>query len=145
MRETVVPVCSPQFLAENPVERPDRLLQLPLLEMASRPRAWEHWFASLGIEASYPPGMRFEQLMNVSQACAAGLGVALMPLFLIESELESGQLVRAFDWPIESVGGWDAHNVTEDADLGVRLMRRGYRTELIDTVTGEEANARPWP
>lgn len=46
---------------------------------------------------------------------------------------------------IEEVGGWDAHNVTEDADLGVRLARRGYRTGLIDTMTEEEANARAWP
>ena len=47
---------------------------------------------------------------------------------------------------IEQVGGWDAHNVTEDADLGLRLVRHGYRTELIETVTQEEANARaiPW-
>ncbi|NCO87816.1 MAG: glycosyltransferase [Rhodobacterales bacterium] len=46
---------------------------------------------------------------------------------------------------IVEVGGWDAHNVTEDADLGIRLARHGYRTELIDTVTEEEANARVWP
>ncbi|MFV0513861.1 MAG: glycosyltransferase [Jhaorihella sp.] len=43
------------------------------------------------------------------------------------------------------LGGWDAHNVTEDADLGVRLVRAGYRTELIDTVTYEEATGRAWP
>ena len=36
--------------------------------------------------------------------------------------------------------------MTEDADLGLRLARHGYRTELIDTVTEEEANCRalPW-
>ncbi|PJF10625.1 glycosyltransferase [Pseudorhodobacter sp. MZDSW-24AT] len=47
---------------------------------------------------------------------------------------------------LERLGGWDAHNVTEDADLGIRLYRHGYRTELIDTVTGEEANCHtlPW-
>lgn len=47
---------------------------------------------------------------------------------------------------LEELGGWDAHNVTEDADLGMRLARHGYRTELIDTVTQEEANCRtlPW-
>lgn len=45
---------------------------------------------------------------------------------------------------LESLGGWDAHNVTEDADLGIRLARQGFRTELIDTVTKEEANCRPW-
>ncbi|WP_246002213.1 glycosyltransferase family 2 protein [Pacificibacter maritimus] len=46
---------------------------------------------------------------------------------------------------IEKLGGWDAHNVTEDADLGIRLARHGYRTELIRTVTDEEANCRLWP
>ncbi|HEY9038522.1 MAG TPA: glycosyltransferase [Roseovarius sp.] len=46
---------------------------------------------------------------------------------------------------LEALGGWDAHNVTEDADLGFRLARHGYRTEVIGTVTGEEANCRPWP
>ena len=44
---------------------------------------------------------------------------------------------------LEAVGGWDAHNVTEDADLGVRLARMGYRTEIINTTTLEEANAHP--
>lgn len=47
---------------------------------------------------------------------------------------------------LEELGGWDAHNVTEDADLGIRLARHGYRTELVETVTMEEANCRaiPW-
>lgn len=46
---------------------------------------------------------------------------------------------------LEKLGKWDAYNVTEDADLGMRLARCGYRTELIDTVTEEEANCRTWP
>ncbi|NDR58933.1 glycosyltransferase [Pseudoruegeria sp. M32A2M] len=47
---------------------------------------------------------------------------------------------------LENLGGWDAHNVTEDADLGMRLVRMGYRTEMVDTTTREEANCRvlPW-
>jgi len=36
-------------------------------------------------------------------------------------------------------GGWDAWNVTEDADLGVRLHRIGYRCGLIEPITLEEA------
>ena len=46
---------------------------------------------------------------------------------------------------LEHLGAWDAHNVTEDADLGIRLARHGYRVELVDTVTHEEANCRLWP
>lgn len=43
------------------------------------------------------------------------------------------------------VGGWDAHNVTEDADLGVRLYRAGYETRMLPSTTFEEANCRAWP
>ncbi len=46
---------------------------------------------------------------------------------------------------LEELGGWDAHNVTEDADLGVRLYRAGYRTGMLPSTTFEEANCRPWP
>ena len=46
---------------------------------------------------------------------------------------------------LERLGGWDAHNVTEDADLGIRLARAGYETVFIPSVTQEEANGRFWP
>jgi cellulose synthase/poly-beta-1,6-N-acetylglucosamine synthase-like glycosyltransferase len=39
------------------------------------------------------------------------------------------------------MGGWDPFNVTEDADLGVRLHRLGYRTGVLASVTMEEANS----
>ncbi len=47
---------------------------------------------------------------------------------------------------LEKLGRWDAFNVTEDADLGYRLYRMGYRCSWISTVTYEEANYRivPW-
>ncbi|TFH16362.1 MAG: glycosyltransferase [Lentisphaerales bacterium] len=35
--------------------------------------------------------------------------------------------------------GWDAFNVTEDCDLGVRICRAGYSTRMLDTTTWEEA------
>ncbi len=40
---------------------------------------------------------------------------------------------------LDSIGGWDPHNVTEDADLGVRLARAGYRTGTLTRPTYEEA------
>ncbi len=41
------------------------------------------------------------------------------------------------------VGGWDSHNVTEDADLGVMLARAGMQTGLSSSLTEEEASSRP--
>lgn len=40
------------------------------------------------------------------------------------------------------LGAWDPFNVTEDADLGIRLHRAGYRTAMIDSTTLEEANSQ---
>ena len=40
------------------------------------------------------------------------------------------------------VGAWDPYNVTEDADLGIRLFKRGYKTAIVDSTTYEEANSR---
>jgi cellulose synthase/poly-beta-1,6-N-acetylglucosamine synthase-like glycosyltransferase len=43
---------------------------------------------------------------------------------------------------LREVGGWDAWNVTEDADLGFRLARFGYRSVTFDSTTDEEAPIR---
>jgi cellulose synthase/poly-beta-1,6-N-acetylglucosamine synthase-like glycosyltransferase len=47
---------------------------------------------------------------------------------------------------LRKVGGWDPYNVTEDADLGMRLARYGYRTGVVDSTTWEEApvGRRQW-
>ncbi|WP_156419884.1 glycosyltransferase family 2 protein [Aureimonas sp. N4] len=44
------------------------------------------------------------------------------------------------------LGGWDSHNVAEDADLGIRLARAGYRTGIIHAPTSESATScwRDW-
>ena len=43
---------------------------------------------------------------------------------------------------LEEVGGWDPYNVTEDADLGLRLARKGYGVAMIGSTTWEEAPLR---
>jgi len=41
---------------------------------------------------------------------------------------------------LRDAGAWDPHNVTEDADLGIRLAQKGYRCAILDSTTYEEAN-----
>ena len=43
---------------------------------------------------------------------------------------------------LQRLGGWDAFNVAEDADIGVRLHRAGYRTVVADSTTWEEATSQ---
>lgn len=40
---------------------------------------------------------------------------------------------------LDEAGGWDPCNVTEDADLGIRLARFGWRLDVTDSTTWEEA------
>jgi cellulose synthase/poly-beta-1,6-N-acetylglucosamine synthase-like glycosyltransferase len=42
---------------------------------------------------------------------------------------------------LRALGGWDPYNVTEDADLGVRMYREGYRVRVLESNTLEEANS----
>ena len=47
---------------------------------------------------------------------------------------------------LDRIGGWDSFNVTEDADLGLRMIRFGYRVATLDSDTWEEApsDLRGW-
>jgi len=42
---------------------------------------------------------------------------------------------------LRRIGGWDPYNVTEDADLGIRMHREGYRVRVLESTTYEEANS----
>ena len=42
---------------------------------------------------------------------------------------------------LRELHGWDAFNVTEDCDLGLRIASHGYRTAIVDSTTLEEANS----
>jgi glycosyltransferase XagB len=47
---------------------------------------------------------------------------------------------------LRALGGWDAYNVTEDADLGIRCAALGYRVQVVDSTTRGEMphNVRAW-
>ena len=91
MDEAVAPVCAPGFVATGARD----LLHAPLLHIATRPNAWAAWFAAQGLDYGGGRGMHFEQFTTAAQAAIAGLGVALLPLFLIGPELDSGALTPA--------------------------------------------------
>ncbi|WP_315925513.1 LysR family transcriptional regulator [Mesorhizobium sp. SP-1A] len=102
MNEEVAPVAAPDFIANRTIATPADLSRQPLLHMASRPGAWAEWFGNQGLSTPAGPGMQFEQFSTVAQACLAGLGVALLPLFLIAGELQRSQLVLAPGGPMRS-------------------------------------------
>lgn len=100
--ETVIPACSPELRADCRFRKPADLRKVPLLHLTTRAKAWEQWFAMNGEPAQILPRMLFDQFATASQAAIAGMGVALLPQFLIEDELATGKLVAALDLPMKS-------------------------------------------
>lgn len=94
--EDLLPVCSAQFLEAANIEAPGDVAGLQLLHLRTRPNAWRQWFADNGVESVDTAGMTFEQFSMASQAAMAGIGVAMLPAFLIGEELASGRLVPVF-------------------------------------------------
>lgn len=103
MSETAVPACSPQLRRQYRFRKPQDLLSAPLLHVASRPDAWRRWLAAMGVAASASvPGMRVDQFALAAQAAMAGVGVALLPRFLMREEFDQGRLVPAVDAEVAS-------------------------------------------
>ena len=68
--------------------------------------------------------------------------ITLPGLQSLNSALPLGGTSNHFETEIlRKLYGWDPFNVTEDADLGVRLFQQGYRTAIIDSTTYEEATS----
>lgn len=103
MGETIIPVASPALVERHGIRDPADLLGLPLLQQVTRPRAWAEWLQAQGLDPEKAqPGPVFEQFAMIAQAAQAGLGIAIVPRFLVEDELASGRLVVPFARPVES-------------------------------------------
>jgi DNA-binding transcriptional LysR family regulator len=104
MGEVVVPVAAPSLLAgrSRPM-RPADVGRFTLLQHVTRPEAWQEWLRACGVKnVDGRAGPRFEQFYMVIQAAVAGLGLAVLPEFLIQEELSCGRLVVVIDRPVTS-------------------------------------------
>ncbi|MFT5344231.1 MAG: LysR family glycine cleavage system transcriptional activator, partial [Paracoccaceae bacterium] len=97
--EQIVPVCAPELTKID-------LQDLPLLHIQTRPLAWQHWFEQHGLASKDSSGTMYDQFSTITQAALHGLGVALMPDYLVEQDLATGRLVAPFGPPIEAQGAY---------------------------------------
>jgi DNA-binding transcriptional LysR family regulator len=97
MGEVAVPVCAPSLLgSRKPLTEAQDIANFPLLQHTTRPLAWLEWFSQVGAPtANALSGARFDHFYMMIQAAIAGLGIALLPRFLVDDELTSGRLVVA--------------------------------------------------
>jgi DNA-binding transcriptional LysR family regulator len=105
MQEQVQAVCAPGLLPA-PLTDAAQVLTQPLLHIESRTGDWGRWLAAHGLPGQRPPGMMFDQFATLQQAAIHGLGLALLPSFLIADDLATQRLIPAWGAPIRALGSY---------------------------------------
>ncbi len=134
MGEDVLPVCSPAMVPAG-FETLDALQNAPLLHLDTRADAWEQWFDAQGRSVTGLHGMLFDQFSTMVQATIHGLGVALLPTFLIEDDLTAGRLRLAWDAPPISLGDY---YLVWPKDRATPEPVKSFRTWLEDQLSGTQ-------
>ncbi len=106
MGEEAVPVAAPSLVANAHPKTAHDIAMLPHLHLETRPNTWPDWFKQNELSLTKDKGMVLEQFSMVTQAAVAGLGVAILPHFLIKTELDRGELVILIDKPLKNDAGY---------------------------------------
>jgi len=97
MTETIVPICHPDLLEGGRLKTPADLSQHTLISYNTEPVTWTDWWRLLDTPQPAPVNtLQFEQMYLALQAAAEGLGVVLVPLFLVADDIISDQLCAPF-------------------------------------------------
>ncbi len=137
MGEMSVPICAPTLLSDHAVDNIGDIAKLPLLHLASRPDAWQTWFQTNDADVAVEPGLIFEQFSTIAQAAVAGLGVGLLPKFLIERELSQGELEIIMDFPLISDYGYFLISPSNLSDFEPVVVFRDWILSEIRTFQSE--------
>jgi len=121
-RQHFSPICTPDFVKQHGIERPEDLLQVERL--APNDHLWRSWLACAGI-GELPAARRgvvLDSQLQEASAISGGYGIAMMTPFFWRADLESGRLVQPFDQLYVAEAG---HYLVHPAGrVGVRKIER---------------------
>jgi LysR family transcriptional regulator, glycine cleavage system transcriptional activator len=107
MHEQVVPLCSPGYQKRHGIREIQDLSSVVLLHQTTRPSQWADWFEQVGTDSVHAlRGPCYEQFAMIAQAAVSGLGAALLPRFLVETEITAGALVELFPQALTSTDAY---------------------------------------
>jgi LysR family glycine cleavage system transcriptional activator len=104
MGEESVVVCSAALANSGRLASPADVLRFPLIHQSSRPYAWGDWLRAAGVavDDTATRGPKYELFTMIAPAVGAGLGLAVLPRFLVADEIRAGVLAVPFDLPLLS-------------------------------------------
>lgn len=97
MTEIILPICHPDLLEKGDLRDPADLSRHTLISYDTEPVPWQDWLQLASVPDLRPAQtLRFEQMYFALQAAAEGLGVVLVPLFLVADDVIAGRLCAPF-------------------------------------------------
>ena len=138
-RQHFTPMCTPAFLEQNGIVRPEDLLRVE--RFAPNDSLWSGWFARAGLGKPPPrQGVVLDSQLQEANAMFAGSGAAMMSPLYWHAELASGRLVQPFDiLYLPGTAHWLVHPAGR---VGVRKIER-FREWLRSELAGDRALAPP--
>ncbi len=134
MGENPMPVCSPTLMQGRDSLDASQIAEMPLLQQTTRPYAWRQWFNAQHLNIPRDmTGPRYELFSMLAQAAMHEMGIALIPPFLIQRELQEKRLVIANTHTLSSIKAYHLmipERKVESASL------RAFRDWLIDQAKG---------
>lgn len=132
--EEILPVCSPDYLDDNPhLSTPEVFLNQSLLHFEERYRSrlgWHEWFMRQGVPASkIKPDFIFTDALGSIKAAALGQGIALGWRHLVRDQMEAGLLVTP---PVEPFRTGDAVYLIMPARRPPKRGTEVFRDWLLD-------------
>jgi LysR family glycine cleavage system transcriptional activator len=136
--QTMVPACSPELLAERPVNRYEDLNSHTLLVHEARRDDWDRWATAVGMKELRPAQIvRIDSMSSATRAAEKKIGIALLPAELSRRKFATGRLVRVFDDELVTEENYTLLVRTEDES---RDDIRALCAWLIDSCRKGEKN-----
>lgn len=131
--EYCVAVCHPDYLQGQPLE-PLKSSNYVLLQLSSRPSAWYEYFKQqhISLDGTFV-GPRFDTFHACISAALTGYGVALVPLRLVAPELQSGQLVTAWNYAAKGRGAYYMSFPLSLGNAHKTKVMQGWLANYLDT------------
>jgi len=130
----LVPAATKKFRDRLEIRDSRVVSDFPLIVHGTRPKAWQQWSRSSGIELpELATSLRLDSMIAVARAAERGLGAALVPKQLSDGWFRSGSLVRLFDHELVTRDAYYFVCRQEDlASENVRLLRDWVLQEFAE-------------
>lgn len=130
-RQHYTPMCTPGFLREQDIRRPEDLLRVE--RFGPNDSLWASWFAAVGMAAPEPRrGVVLDNQLQEASALMGGYGIAMMSPLYWRADIESGRLVQPFETLYVSQRSqmWLVHAESRVGVRKIERLREWLRAEL---------------